>query len=140
MPEIDAHHIVALFLEMTARIKDADVIIRAQVIFGPGNAEEGGEGGRGAAGRGGPAAPSPGIIALHLDADHKVDRTERFSQITGGSGILNIATPLLVTNRFELAERYGAPYYCFHRADLIDAITVWGRRRFGPRDRRLANR
>lgn len=54
---------------------------------GRGNAEEGGEGGRGAAGRGGPAAPSPGIIALHLDADHKVDRTERFSQITGGSGI-----------------------------------------------------
>ena len=26
------------------------------------------------------------------------------------------------TNRFELAERYGAPYYCFHRADLIDAL------------------
>ncbi len=26
------------------------------------------------------------------------------------------------TNRFELAERYGMPYYCFHRADLIDAL------------------
>ncbi len=25
-------------------------------------------------------------------------------------------------NRFELAERYGEPYYCFHRADLIDAL------------------
>jgi salicylate hydroxylase len=26
------------------------------------------------------------------------------------------------TDRFEMAERYGAPYYCFHRADLIDAL------------------
>ncbi len=26
------------------------------------------------------------------------------------------------TDRFELAKRYGAPYYSFHRADLLDAL------------------
>src|ERR1700756_820631 len=25
-------------------------------------------------------------------------------------------------DRFKLAERYGAPYYSFHRADLLDAL------------------
>src|SRR5580698_603221 len=33
-------------------------------------------------GRGG--APSPGIVAIHLDADHKADKTDHFSNVTGG--------------------------------------------------------
>jgi hypothetical protein len=41
-------------------------------------------------GRGGGA--NPGIIALHLDANHKVDKTERFSDISGGTGSASRAT------------------------------------------------
>jgi glucose/arabinose dehydrogenase len=32
-------------------------------------------------------APSPGVIALHLGADHKVDKTDHFGSISGGTGI-----------------------------------------------------
>src|SRR6516164_7746081 len=27
-------------------------------------------------------------------------------------------------DRFKLAERYGAPYYSFHRADLLNALAI----------------
>jgi glucose/arabinose dehydrogenase len=39
---------------------------------------------RGGGGRGG---ANPGVLVLHLDADHKADRIDHFSTITGGTGI-----------------------------------------------------
>jgi glucose/arabinose dehydrogenase len=74
------------------------------------NSEEGGEGrGRGA-GRGAPAGPSPGIMALHLNADHKVDKVERFSDITGGTGIRvqgNFLYAATVTDVYRIALKPG---------------------------------
>jgi glucose/arabinose dehydrogenase len=71
------------------------------------NSEAGGEGGRGA-GRG--AGPSPGIMVLHLDANHKVTRTDRFSEITGGTGIRiqgNYLYAATVTDVYRIALKPG---------------------------------
>src|SRR5579872_2998780 len=34
-----------------------------------------------------PSEPSPGIIALHLNAAHRADKTEHFGTVTTGTGI-----------------------------------------------------
>ena len=36
---------------------------------------------------GGRGAPSPGVLALHLDADHKAAAPEHFGSVSGGTGI-----------------------------------------------------
>jgi len=58
---------------------------------------------RGGGGRGAGAA-SPGTIALHLDNDHKADKTDHFGSVTGGTGIRIHGNWLYVSSTAEIAR------------------------------------
>ncbi len=61
-----------------------------------------------AAGRG--ATANPGILALHLDANHKVDKTDHFSEVSGGTGIRiqgNTLYGSTVTDVYRIALKPG---------------------------------
>ena len=61
-----------------------------------------GGGGRGAGA--GAGAASPGTIALHLDNDHKADKTDHFGSVTGGTGIRIHGNWLYVSSTAEIAR------------------------------------
>ncbi len=58
---------------------------------------------RGGGGRGA-GAQSPGTVALHLDNDHKADKTDHFGSITGGTGIRIHGNWLYVSSTAEVAR------------------------------------
>jgi glucose/arabinose dehydrogenase len=61
-------------------------------------------------------APSQGVIALHLDADGKVDRTAHFGDVDGGTGI-----------HFYHGALYASSVTSVYRFDFIDdALTPAG--------------
>src|SRR6516164_2647204 len=79
-------------------------------------------------------APAPGEIgaaantspqaATALRAIGVANRIAAVGHLSPGIYTRNMQTGefLEFNDRFKLAERYGAPYYSFHRADLLDAL------------------
>jgi glucose/arabinose dehydrogenase len=64
----------------------------------------------GGGGRGGAPAANPGILVLHLDANHKLDKTDHFSQVSGGTGIRiqgNWLYAASVTDVYRIALKPG---------------------------------
>jgi salicylate hydroxylase len=80
------------------------------------------------------AAPALGEIGAAVNASPQAVKALRAIGVGDGIAAVGHLSPGIYTrnmqtgeylefnDRFKLAERYGAPYYSFHRADLLDAL------------------
>jgi salicylate hydroxylase len=79
-------------------------------------------------------APALGEIGAAVNASPQAVKALRASGVGDEIAAVGYASPGIYTrnmltgehlefnDRFKAAERYGAPYYSFHRADLLDAL------------------
>jgi salicylate hydroxylase len=80
------------------------------------------------------AAPALGEIGAAVNASPQAVKALRAAGVGDEIAAVGYASPGIYTrnmltgeylefnDRFKAAERYGAPYYSFHRADLLDAL------------------
>src|SRR5215510_12163931 len=80
------------------------------------------------------AAPALGEIGAAVNTSPQAVKALRAIGVGDGIAAVGHQSPGIYTrnmltgeflefnDRFKLAERYGAPYYSFHRADLLNAL------------------